>query len=123
MPDPSGRADPRIDFQVAVKVQHLSLLQQFYSKNLSRSGIFLQVPGKPPPIGAKLRLQFSIPDLKKTVTVDAEVIHQHTFQTLDENLRKKVAKHGVGLRFLNLNPEDQELILKYVTGRELSVRK
>jgi uncharacterized protein (TIGR02266 family) len=121
MPDQSGRTNARIDLKIAVKVQHLSRLQQFYSQNLSRGGIFLEVPGKPPSIGAKLRLQFEVPGMKKPVTVDAEVVHQHTFQTLDENVRKKVAKHGIGLRFLNLTKEDEALIEQHITGKDLSV--
>ncbi len=116
-----SRINPRVDFNVEVRVQLLSRLQQFYSRNLSRGGIFLEVPGRPPAIGSKLRLQFSIPELQRTFLVDAEVVHMHTFQVLDENLRRKVARHGIGLRFMDLKPEDEDLIQKYVTGKDLSV--
>lgn len=122
MTDVSGRTNQRIDFDVEVQVQHLSRLQAFYAKNLSRGGIFLEVPGKPPAIGSKLRLQFAIHELQKTFKVDAEVVHMHTFQVLDESLRKKVAKHGIGLRFLNLGPEDEAMIQKYITGKDLNVK-
>lgn len=123
MTDASGRLNRRIDFNVEVRVQLMSRLQQFYAKNLSRGGIFLEVPGKPPRIGSKLRLQFGIAELGKTFSVDAEVVHMHTFQALDENLKKKVARHGIGLRFLNLTPEDEETIQKYITGKDLSVNR
>ncbi|MFH1262075.1 MAG: PilZ domain-containing protein [Pseudomonadota bacterium] len=121
MSDPNKRVHPRADFKIAVKVEHLSRLQQFYSQDLSSGGIFLEVPGKPPEIGAKLRLQFQVPGIKKPIVVDAEVMHQHTFQLIDPSLRKKVARHGIGLRFLNLDPKDAELIQKHVTGKDLSV--
>jgi c-di-GMP-binding flagellar brake protein YcgR len=123
MTDESGRVDRRIDFNVEVRVQLMSRLQAFYAKNLSRGGIFLEVPSKPPAIGTKLRIQFTIGELKKTFAVDAEVVHMHTFQAFDEQLKKKVARHGVGLRFLNLSPEDEEIIQKYITGKDLSVNK
>lgn len=74
-------------------------------------------------IGTELRLQFAVPELKKTFSVTAEVVHMHTFQAMDEKMKKRVARHGIGLRFINLKKEDEELILKYVRGKDLSVNK
>ncbi len=121
MPKEKRQGEPRIDFRVAVNVQQASRLQQFYSRNLSRGGIFLEIPGDSPPVGATLNLEFQVPDPKTEIQVSAEVVHHHVFDALDDQMRK-VQRAGIGLKFLNLNPEDQQLISRFVTGKDLHVR-
>lgn len=115
------RGKPRVNFKVNVSVENQSRLQQFYSRNLSSGGIFLEIPGKPPAIGNRLKLSFEIPGVNQSVTVDAEVIYHHRFETMDEKFKKRVAKHGIGLKFLNLSKEDESVIHQYVTGKAVSV--
>ena len=114
------KRNPRADFRVAVGVEHESRLQKFYSRNLSSGGIFLEVAGKPPAIGSKLKITFEVAELSRTISAEAQVIHHHPYEEMDDNL-KTVKKTGIGLRFLKLEPKDQELINDYVKGKDLRV--
>ncbi len=111
---------PRIDLRVAVQVEEKSRLQQFYSRNLSTGGIFLEVPGTPPKIGSKVKVSFEVPELNKTITADAEVVHHHRFAEMDPKFNEK-ERFGIGLRFLNLGKENENLIQAYVAGKNLRV--
>ncbi len=115
------RQKARIDLSVAVRVEHQSRLQEFYSRNLSSGGIFLEVAGNPPAIGSKLTLNFEVPALARAFSVEAEVMHHHAFETMDEKFSRKILKHGIGLRFLSLTKRDQDLIHQYVSGKDLRV--
>lgn len=110
-----------MDFNVAVSVENQSHLQEFYSRNLSSGGIFLEVPGNPPPIGAKVKLRFTISPIERSFSVQAQVIHHHHYKSMNEKLSKTEAHHGIGLEFLDLSAQDQELIESYITGRALHV--
>lgn len=103
-----------------MRVKNQSRLQEFYSRNLSSGGIYLEIPNDPPAVGSKLTLTFEIPGLGKSFSADAEVVHQHSFESMDENFTN-TARHGVGLRFINLRGEDEKLIQKFITGKDLRV--
>ena len=111
---------PRIDFRVSVQVEAQSRLQQFYSRNLSSGGIYLEVTGEPPAIGSQLQLKFDIPQAKKTLTAQAEVVHHHKFEEMDQDL-EKTARTGIGLKFLKLSKNDENVISQFVTGKGLRV--
>jgi c-di-GMP-binding flagellar brake protein YcgR len=115
------RVQPRVDFRVEVRVELESRLQQFYSRNLSPGGIFLEVEGTPPPIGSTLKLSFDVPSLNRSVEVDAEVLHHHRFDDMDGDMHK-FKKSGIGLKFTNLKTEDEKLISQFVRGKDLHVR-
>ena len=112
---------PRADFRVSVSVEDQSRLQQFYSRNLSSGGIYLEISTEPPPIGSELRISFEIPNRKRSITTDAVVIHHHNYQALDNDFRN-VSRFGIGLKFLALSKDDQKLIEEFVKGKELHVR-
>lgn len=114
------RKNPRADLRIAVQVEQQSRLQQFYSRNLSSGGIFLEFEGDAPSIGSKFNLSFDVPGLTKKITVEAEVIHQHAYESMDAEMRKH-KKTGVGFRFLKISPKDQKLISEYITGKGLHV--
>jgi uncharacterized protein (TIGR02266 family) len=121
MATPHKQRQPRIDLRVSVQVQQESRLQRYFSKNLSTGGIFLEVEKEAPPIGSKLNLSFDIPGIQHAFRAKAEVVHHHTFDSYDERMRKST-KTGIGLRFLDLTPADEELIQKYVSGKDVRVR-
>ncbi len=115
------RSSARLDLRVAVQVGNQSRLQQFYSRNLSSGGIFIEVAGDLPVIGTKLSLNFDVPGLKQSFQVEAEVLHHHHYETMDDQFRK-TERTGIGLRFLNLSPEHKGLIEKYISGKGVIVR-
>lgn len=117
----SRRTQPRKDIRVSVRVEQASRLQQFHSRNLSSGGIYLEVKGDVPAIGTKLRLNFEVPGLNRTIEAEAEVIYHHNFESMDEKM-ETAQKMGIGLKFLSLKGGDREMIEKYVTGKDLHVR-
>ncbi len=120
MKDTKHRHARRTNLRVAVKVEHKSRLQEFYSRNLSSGGIFLEVEKKLPAIGSKLKLKFEVPGLRKAIMAEAEVLHHHSYETMNEKMEAFTRK-GMGLRFLNLSEQDEALINEYITGKELHV--
>jgi len=116
----SRKRKARIDLVVSVNVEHQSQLQKFFSRNISAGGIFLEVPGDPPAIGTKLKLSFEVPELGRSIQAEAEVVHHHRFSDIDGQM-KSVRRFGIGLKFVNLERKDEELIHEYVSGKELSV--
>jgi hypothetical protein len=121
--DDSGRVQTRINLKVAVRVQHHSRLQEFYSRNLSSGGIFLELPSRPPPVGTEMTLTFQVPVINRTFTVKGEIMHQHIFETTDATFKRKVLRYGIGLRFVDLTDQDQKLIQEYVSGKDLHVNR
>lgn len=107
--------------RIAVQAEHQSRLQQFYSRNLSSGGIYVEVEGSLPAIGTKMKLTFEVPKLGRSIQAEAEVLHHHQFQDLDKDLNS-TPKHGMGLRFVNLSKSDEALIHKYISGKDLHVR-
>ena len=114
------RKNPRADLRVAVSVEQKSRLQQFYSKNLSTGGIYLELEGEAPTMGTKMNLTFEVPGLPKTIRVEAMVVHRLTFDSMDAEMQNQKLS-GIGLKFLNLSPTDRKLINEYVTGKGLHV--
>ena len=120
MPLKSRRRFDRIEFTVSVDVQSESLLQKFHARNLSQGGIFLEVPGQPPPVGSHLTLSFDIPGMDKQISVKGKVMYVHRYQSFDGS--KEVSKKGIGIMFENLAEHDQMLIATYVSGKNVSLR-
>ncbi len=114
------RSAPRINLRVTVKAEYQSRLQEFYSRNLSAGGIFLEVEQDLPKVGTKLKLKFEVPGLRSPIEVEAEVLHHHSYETMDEKMQP-LTRRGIGLHFLNLEDPARQLLDEYVKGRELHV--
>ncbi len=114
------RLSPRRDINVAVTTQSHSRLQEFYAKNISGGGIFLEME-ESPAMGERFKLAFTIPGKNEPLQVEAEVVRHHPIETMDADFNPKQIQ-GVGLRFTDLTAEQQQLIEQYVRGRGLSVQ-
>lgn len=113
------RQTPRVDLSVTVHAQVQSRLQQFYSKNISQGGIYLEVSDASLKAGEVIALSFSIPQTSQTVKVEGEITHIRPFTTLDENSGQNVERFGVGIKFINLTPQNEQLIATFISGKDV----
>jgi Tfp pilus assembly protein PilZ len=103
-----------------VETAHESRLQKFYSRNISRGGIFLEMH-EVIPVGKELHLIFNIPGRNQPLEVAARVVRHHQMSSMDENFNP-TAVQGVGLSFVNLSEEDRHIIEQFITGKGLAIQ-
>lgn len=115
------RKHRRLEVAVSVRLKHKSRLQDFFSRNLSEGGLFLEVE-ELLPLHSQVTLALDIPGRKEPLEVEAEVVRHHRFKALDEELREKNQK-GVGLQFVRLDDEQRRLIQQYVAGQDVALRQ
>ena len=87
--------------------------RQYLAMNMGKGGLFLKTL-LPLEVGSLLRCSFRIPDGNPPVIANAKVVW---------NRRGSAARHdpaGMGIRFINLSPEDRERISHHVGGYELT---
>ena len=87
----------------------------FYSTDISEGGVFFEhdVPLK---MGTKIFLSFRLP-AQKLIRSIGEVVRQEIFQSKDKALSSKQASGtivGMGLRFVDLDPEQREIIRYFI---------
>lgn len=75
-----------------------------HAVDISASGLLVTL-GPPPEAGAKLAMEFNLPKARKALEVDGEVM-------------RVTPGNQVGLRFLNLTPDQRDEILAYVSKSE-----
>lgn len=114
---PGKRAAKRIDIKIDVEVKHKSKLQQLYSRNLSKGGIFLSADAALP-LGSTVELSFFVKELGRKFKTKAVVVHHHSFDSFEDESTLK-EKHGMGFRFVGLSGDDQKIIDNFILGREL----
>ena len=82
-----------------------------YAKNISRAGIFIQTV-TPKAIGDEFMIDFSIPKAGIDVRCRCRVVWNRTFSQSSTWLEP-----GMGLAFLDLDPETSEKINRWVAER------
>lgn len=96
------RRNFRVDTQLAVSLKSQSDFKQVYLKNISGGGVYIECDPQPA-MGQKLSFEIELEDKQIKMTFEGEVAWLNPKKI--ENL-----KPGVGLRFLNMNPQKQEFI-------------
>jgi len=97
------RKHPRLDVQIEISYQHLNDFFYDYAINLSRGGMFIRT-AHPIDAGTDLKIKFSIPGQKETISTSGKVVR----------VVKSDDPHGpapgMGIEFKTLAPRDLELI-------------
>lgn len=117
------RKSKRKAVEIVVDHQQSSLLQQFHARNLSTGGIFLVTHHQAPDVGEILELRFQIPGFPGRIEASAEILYHHKFEERDPISGKTQIINGMGLKFVNLSSENQQLIAEFVEGKHVHVRK
>ncbi len=101
------RADDRAEVQVDL---HYRTAQEFlaaYSRNISGGGLFIRTP-QPQPLNQNVLLRFTLPGSSKKFEVHGIVVWANSATT------RSSFPSGMGVKFLDLSPEDQKLISEFV---------
>src|SRR5580765_8474813 len=106
--DPERRQDvrARIDLRVAYGTA-FDVHTTAYMHDIGHGGVFIRTDN-PLEIGAVVDLEFTLADLFKTIRAQAKVVWSRTEADGD------MFPMGMGLTFLEIQPEDQKLLGDYV---------
>lgn len=115
------RAHVRIDMIIAgvrMSVDWLGKVTQYRSTilNLSAGGALVRTDDTVP-IDARLHLAFSLPDRKASIAADGIAL-----RCSERPGRKDMASFRTALRFVRIDPLDQERITRFILGREKEMR-
>jgi len=103
------RKHPR--FPVRIRIEYRAADQFFtdYIQNLSLGGIFVETP-EPLPVNTVLKVQFSLPSMRKPIVTDGIVVH--AFQV---GRKRDLAAGGMGIRFSDLDQRSKQAVETYLT--------
>lgn len=112
---PPRRADVRVDTHFDIVIKNAGQMQKLFIKNISGGGLYLESYA-PSPVGTRLELDLVLPGHSKIIHTLAEVAWSNT---------KSVGElpPGMGVRFINLNPEVKKMIHGLVTTKVEEVIK
>jgi type IV pilus assembly protein PilZ len=105
---PDRRAHPRVSIRLRVKFPSLEVLQQDYSNDISRGGIFIQTQ-KPRAVGDRFVITMVHPVSGEELEFNGEVV-----RVTREDAKAPGSVSGMGIRFLELDEEKRKSIDKFL---------
>jgi type IV pilus assembly protein PilZ len=105
---PDRRAHPRVSIRLRVKFPSLEVLQQDYSNDISRGGIFIQTQ-KPRAVGDRFVITLVHPVSGEELELKGEVV-----RVTREDAKAPGSVSGMGIRFLELDKEKHRSIEKFL---------
>lgn len=107
-PQPEKRRHLRIPLRV-IRVESKLRGEVFFghATNLSKTGLYIQTTN-PKPMGYELKIRFELPEGKGKVEATVEVVWKEEFTG------RKGSEPGMGLKFVELSTESEELIHQFV---------
>ncbi len=105
MAEPRGEPRAEVAFEV-----HYQTAQEFlsaYSRNISGGGIFIRTQ-QPPPLNQKVQLRFTMPGIAHPFECEGIVVWSSPVPS------RGVLPSGMGIKFLDLDPESRQLIVEFV---------
>lgn len=94
-----------------IKGKHSNKIFLAQAENLSQGGLFLS-SRQPLKVGDRFPIEFVLPDNKTKVTCTSEVIWKKRYNT------SGLASEGIGVRFVDLEPLQKELIGDWIDADE-----
>ena len=98
---------------VAYTVLHQEAAISSMSSNLSGGGVSF-VTHEAIPAGTRLKVAVGVPGRDRPVEFVAEVVWSQAVMTRSPSSDEQTAE--VGVRYIQISPDDQELIMRYVSG-------
>ena len=98
------RENPRKNCLVAIKCKVGNTSFSSYIINISVHGVFIESRERFP-VGQKIRMTFNLPNSPKTLKLKGKI--------------NRDSHRGMGVNFLDLNQEQQEIIRTYITNNRL----
>ncbi len=103
------RKEPRIPIHILVDFKSSDIVTMEHAQNISRQGIFIETRDILP-IGSSVLLSFILPGTPRLITVLGEVVWARR-KTLH---KQSSTPAGIGIRFAEINPEDEAAIMEFV---------
>lgn len=110
MQKPERRADPRVDVDLEVHYRTAQEFMAAYLRNISGGGLFIRSQ-QPLPLNREVQVRFTLPGIPRPFTVRGLVVWTTPFPS------RSSFPSGMGIKFLNLDPEDGKLIAGFVKGK------
>lgn len=101
------RADQRVEIELDV---HYRTVQEFltaYSRNISGGGVFVRTP-QPQPLNQKVLIRFTLPGVDRKFEIHGIVVWASSASS------RSSFPSGMGIKFLDLQPEEQQILLDFV---------
>jgi type IV pilus assembly protein PilZ len=102
------RSEPRLDVTVKVDYSSKEMFNSNYVTNLSKGGVFIKTD-EPLPLHTEIHLIFTLPDTNITIKATGKVVW-----TFDIKRGTGHLVPGMGIRFVDLSPDDRRTIEDYV---------
>jgi len=102
------RKTPRVPVNILIQYQTPDQFFQDYIKNVSLGGLFIETES-PLPVGTKLNIPFSLPEMKNPIITDGIVVH-----AMKVGKKAKPAAGGMGIRFSDLNNKCKQSLESYL---------
>ncbi|MGM0578527.1 MAG: TIGR02266 family protein [Myxococcota bacterium] len=106
------RRHERRPYEVDVSFESDHNFYTAFTENISSGGLFVATRDIPA-IGSRFPLTFTLPTLDRPITVECEVRWQRL-----EQLDSADSMPGVGVRFLDLGPEEREAVNAFIARRD-----
>ncbi len=99
-----GRAEVQFEVRYRTAKEFVSA----YSRNISGGGIFVQTR-QPLPLNQRVRLRFTLPGIVRPFETNGIVVWSNPISG-----KSDVLPSGMGIKFLDLDPQSKNLILEYI---------
>jgi uncharacterized protein (TIGR02266 family) len=107
-PSPPRRSEERVRAKIKLSFNKVHDFFRAYIGNLASGGLFIKTT-KGLPVGTILDLEFNLPKTKKIIHTTGRVAWA---RSQDKSTEK--TPPGMGVEFIDMNPEDKKLIEKYL---------
>jgi type IV pilus assembly protein PilZ len=103
------RSHPRAPLSAAVRIDYPTRqsVAASFCRNISVGGMFVETP-LPPPVGTEVEFELALVPLGVTIAGRGEVVWTRPSADPDSG--------GFGLRFVEISPEDRQLVFQLVDG-------
>ncbi len=106
------RREPRVSIFVRVDFKDKEDFIYYYSRNLSKGGIFIQTVAPLPP-ETPVILQLTLPGNPQTLEIESRVI----WSRKDEEVEGNKVIPGMGVQFLRLDEQSKKLLENFLKGK------
>jgi len=102
------RIGKRVSGKINISFQKADDFFRAYIANLGEGGLFIHTT-KNLPVGSFLDLEFSLPDSNQAITTKGKVVW-----TRPQDMSTEKMPPGMGIQFINMNPNDNKLLKNYL---------
>lgn len=105
---PPRRSEERVRAKIKLSFNKVHDFFRAYIGNLASGGLFIKTT-KGLPVGTTLSLEFNLPKTKKVIHTTGKVVWVRS-----QDMSAEKMPPGIGVEFIDMNPEDKKLLEKYL---------